>query len=132
MNASKSSFNFSNIVVESTESLKGFRKENGYYKSLSLVALYGEEIRSFAEIRYYATKATSYVCFWIHSPILGLYGQVGGKAGGYGYNRSEAALSQAASKFNIDVPSWCDERALLEEFAKYLGLEVYSVIETNA
>lgn len=128
----KSTFDFSKMVVESTESLKGFRKENGYYKSLSLVGLHDNQIKSFAEIRHYATKATNYVCFWIHSPILGLYGQVGAKAGGYGYDRSEAAISQAARKFNIDVPSWCDQQTLLEELAKYLGLKVYSVIETNA
>ena len=127
-----STFNFSNINVNNTESLKDFRKEKGFYKSLTLVGLHEGEIESFAEISYYATKATVYVCFWIHSPILGLYGKSGGKAGGYGYNRAEAALSSAAGKLNIGVPSWCDEKALLEEFAKYLGLEVFSVIETNS
>lgn len=125
-------FDFSQMNVNSEESLKGFRKENGFFKSLTLVAMHEGEIKSFAEIRHYATKATNYACFWIHSPILGLYGQTGGKAGGYGYDRSEAALSEAARKHGIKVPSWCDQRVMLEEFAKYLGLSVYSVIETNA
>lgn len=131
-NNTKNAFDFSKMNVQSTESLKNYRKENGYFKSLSLVALHGNEIKSFAEIRHYRTAATNYVCFWIHSPVLGLYGQTGGKAGGYGYDRSEAALSEAAKKHGINVPSWCDERQLLEGLAKHLGLQVYSVIETNA
>ncbi|UYL04486.1 hypothetical protein EPNKCIFM_00184 [Klebsiella phage KP13-16] len=57
----KSTFDFSKMVVESTESLKGFRKESGYYKSLSLVGLHDNQIKSFAEIRHYATKATTFV-----------------------------------------------------------------------
>lgn len=125
-------FDFSQMNVNSECSLKAFRKEKDFYKAYTLVALHDNEIKSFAEIRHYATKATNYACFWIHSPILGLYGQTGGKAGGYGYDRSEAAVSAAASKHGIKVPAWCDQRQLLEELAKYLGLTVYSVIETNA
>lgn len=132
MTNSTKTFDFSQMNVDSTESVGSFRKENGFYKSLTLVALYGEEIRSFAEIRHYATKATNYCCVWIHSPILGLYGQVGAKAGGYGYDRSEAAFSSAVNKFYIKRPSWSDQRAFLKEFAQYLGLDVYSVIESNA
>lgn len=127
----KNTFDFSQMVVDSTTPMKDFRRENGFYKSLTLVGLHEKEIKSFAEIRHYATKATNYVCVWIHSPLLGLYGQTGGKAGGYGYDRSEAAFSEAVAKFNIKTPSWADQRVFLEEFAKHLGLNVYSVIETN-
>lgn len=132
MTTIKNAFDFSQMNVNAETSLKGFRKENGFYKSLSLVALHDGEIKSFAEIRHYATKATNYVCFWIHSPVLGLYGQTGGKAGGSGYDRSEAAVSEAARKHGIKVTAWCDQRQMLEALAKHLGLEVYSVIETNA
>lgn len=132
MTTIKNAFDFSQMNVNSEESLKGFRKENGYFKSLTLVGMYEGQIRSFAEIRHYATKATNYACFWIHSPILGLYGQTGGKAGGYGYDRSETAVSEAARKHGIKVPSWCDQTAMLEALAKHLGLGVYSVIETTA
>lgn len=132
MTNSTKTFDFSQMYVGSTESLKSFRKESGFYKSLTLVALYDKEIRSFAEIRHYATKATNYCCVWIHSPVLGLYGQVGAKAGGYGYDRSESAFSGALNKFNIKTPSWCDGEAFLEDLANYLGLEVYSIILSNA
>lgn len=131
-NAAIKNFNFSQMNVDSTESLKPFRKENGFYKSLTLVALHNNEIKSFCEIRHYATKATNYCCVWIHSPVLGLYGQTGGKAGGCGYDRSEAAFSEAVNKMGIKTPSWADQRNFLEDLAKHLGLEVYSLIETNA
>lgn len=132
MNTVNKSFDFSQMNVDSTESIRTFRKEKGFYKSLTLVALYGEEIRSFAEIRHYATKATNYCCIWMHSPVLGLYGQTGGKAGGYGYDRSESAFSSAVAKMNIKTPSWADQRVFLTELANHLGLSVFSVIETNA
>lgn len=132
MTTTNKAFDFSQMNVTSEHSLKGFRRDSGFYKSLTLVAMHENEIKSFAEIRHYATKATNYACFWIHSPVLGLYGQTGGKAGGYGYDRSEAAVSQAARAHGIKVPSWCNERELLESLAKHLGLETYYVIETNA
>lgn len=132
MTTTNKAFDFSQMNVTSEHNLKGFRRESGFYKSLTLVAMHENEIKSFAEIRHYATKATNYACFWIHSPVLGLYGQTGGKAGGYGYDRSEAAVSQAACAHGIKVPAWCNEREMLEALANYLGLKVYSVIETNA
>lgn len=132
MNTVNKSFDFSQMNVDSTQDMHGFRRENGYYKSLTLVALHDGEIKSFAEIRHYATKATNYCCVWIHSPVLGLYGQTGGKAGGFGYNRSESAFSSALAKMNIKTPGWADQRLFLGELANHLGLTVFSVIETNA
>ena len=125
-------FDFSQVNVQSVASIAGYRRENGYYKSYTLVAVHDKEIKSFAEIRCYATKATNYACFWIHSPVLGLYGQTGGKAGGYGYNREEAAISEAATKHGIAVNGWCDPVELLSDLAKHLGLKTFSVIDTYA
>lgn len=132
MTTTNKAFDFSQMNVTSEHSLKGFRRESGFYKSLTLVAMHEFEIKSFAEIRHYRTAATNYVCFWIHSPILGLYGQTGGKAGGYGYDRSESALSSAAAKHGIKVNGWCADKDLLEALANHLGLKVYSIIETYA
>lgn len=125
-------FNFSSLNVNTTDNLQNYRKEKGFYKSLVLAGVYNDEIQTFAEIRYYRTQATNYACFWIHSPILGLYGQTGSKAGGYGYNREEAAIRNAAEKHGIITPAYCDDRKLLESFAAFLGLKTYTVIVVNS
>lgn len=124
-------FNFNNLNVNTTQKLDKFRKEKGFYKAVVLTGLHDNEIKSFAEIRLYRTASTNYACFWIHSPVLGLYGQTGGKAGGYGYDREEAAINNAALEHGISG-EWCNGRNLLEALANHLGLKVYTVIETYA
>lgn len=92
---------------------------------------YGNTYHS-VEVRFYRTAARNYVCVWIHTSELGLWGQQGGMAGGYGYNREEAALNQAIRKFNIKTPDFMDCRDFMEAFAKYLGYKVFEVVETHA
>lgn len=124
-------FDFSHLSAQSA-SLKGLRRDKGFYSAVSLVGLLEGKIKALAEIRYYRTPATNYACFWLHSPILGLYGQSGGKASGYGYGREEAARRIAAEAHGIVVNGWCDERLLLESFAEYLGVKTYEIIKANA
>lgn len=125
-----SNFNFSALTVANDDKLANYRKEKGFYKSLVLVVLDGGAIRDYAEIRFYRTAARNYACFWISNPVLG-HGQTGGMAGGYGYDRAEAALSEAARKHGI-TGEWFDARKLLEALAQHIGAEVYSVIESHA
>lgn len=125
-----STFNFTNMIAARDEKLASFRKENGFYKAFVLVGLDDNQIKEYAEIRFYATKSTNYCCVWLHSEKTG-YGQTGGKAGGYGYDREEAALSAAAAKHGISG-QWFHAQSLLSALADHLGLTVYSVISSNA
>lgn len=125
-----SQFNFSALNVTSDSKLTAFRKEKGFYKSIVLVGLDGNRIADYAEIRCYRTAARNYACLWISNPITG-HGQTGGMAGGCGYDREEAAISEAAGKHGI-TGDWFDGRKLLESLAQHIGLEVYSVIESHA
>lgn len=124
-----STFNFSALNV-ANDKLMTYRKEKGFYKGLVLVVMDGDNLREYAEIRFYRTAARNYACFWISAPVLG-HGQTGGMAGGYGYDRAEAALSEAARKHGI-TGDWFDARKLLEDLAKHVNAEIYSVIEVHA
>lgn len=125
-----SQFNFSALNVSNDPKLASFRKEKGFYKAIVLVGLDGNRIENYAEIRCYRTASRNYACMWISNPITG-YGQTGGMAGGYGYNREEAAISEAAKKHGI-AGDWFDGRELLESLAEHIGLKVYTTIETYA
>ena len=124
-------FDFSQMVATSSD-LGNMRKSNNFYKATHLVALVDDEIKDLAEIRYYGTGKINTAILWMHSTILGLYGSAAGKAGGYGYNREEAARSQAIEGFGITVPSWCDEREFFEALADHLGVKVYSIVSSYA
>lgn len=125
-----SNFNFSGLNVAQDSKLISYRKEKGFYKALVLVVLDSGAIRDYAEIRFYRTAARNYACFWISNPVIG-HGQTGGMAGGYGYDREEAALSEAARKHGI-TGTWFNPRELLESLAQHIGVEVYSVIESHS
>lgn len=122
-------YNFSKMAMASHD-LSKFRKEKDFYRATTLCGLVDNKIISLAEVRYYGTGKTNTAILWIHSPILGLYGNAVGKAGGYGYNREEAALNQAARAHGIQVPDYCSEVHLLESLAEYLGVTVHNVTST--
>ena len=126
MNTYGKNFDFSCFSVSSDDKLTA-RRKNGFYRAVSLVALVDKEIKEIAEIRFYGTPSRNYACFWLTSPLTG-YGQTGGSAGGHGYDREEAALSEAAGKQGI-TGEWFNAVNLMEALAEYLGLDVYKVVE---
>lgn len=124
-------FDFSAMNVDATESLKGIRKENNFYKAVHLVGMVDNEIKDLAEVRYYGTGKTNTAIIWIHSSILGLYGSSYGKAGGYGYNREQAAFEMAVNHFNIKTTGWVTDESFFEALANHLGVKTYSLIHSH-
>lgn len=125
-------YDFSQMVVTSSTDLRNFRKENNFYKAVHLVGLIDNEIKDLAEIRFYTTGKTNTAIFWMHCPILGMYGHTAGKAGGYGYNREDAAFMQAVEKMGVKFDGYATPRQFFEALAKHLGVKVFSVIESYA
>ena len=123
-------FQFNNMIAGNSDNLATYRRPNGYYKSLVLVAMFDGTLHEVAEIRFYRTKSRNYACLWLTHDMVG-YGQTGGMAGGYGYDREEAALSEAAGKHGI-TGDWFDGRRLLEALAAHLDFDTFKVIETYA
>lgn len=125
-----SNFNFSQINAKNSDDLSKFRKDKGFYKALTLVGLdpNAGHLREFAEIRLYRTPARNYACIWLRGAGMG-HGQTGGWAGGYGYNREEAAIREAAEKHGISG-EWFDGCKMLEALAGHLALETFLVVES--
>lgn len=124
-------FNLQQMVVTPAD-LGNARKEKNFYKSVHLAGLVVDRIVDLAEVRFYGTGKTNTAIVWIHSPILGLYGSEWAKAGGYGYNREDAALQGAIRKMGVKVEGYADARGFMEALAKHLGVDVFSLIESHA
>lgn len=127
----KATFDFSNMIVVSGDLAKA-RKTNNFYKAAHLVGLVDNEIKDLAEVRFYGTGKTNTAILWIHSSILGLYGSEFGKAGGYGYNREDAAFQEAIRKMGVTVGGYPVPSDFFEALAKHLGVNVYSIVESHA
>lgn len=121
---------FSQMVVDSSVNIGKHRKEKNFYKTIHLVGLVENEIRDLAEVRFYGTGSTNTAILWIHSPILGLYGSTYGKAGGYGYNREDAAFQQAVDAMYVNYTGYLAPRTFFERLAQHLGVSVFTIIES--
>jgi len=123
-------YDFSNMVVTPAD-LRNFRKDKNFYKAAHLVGLVEGKIEDLAEVRFYGTGKTNTAILWIHSSILGLYGSEAGKAGGYGYNREDAAFQSAVCSMGITGTGYHTPRDFFDALAKYLGVSVYSIVESH-
>lgn len=125
-------FDFSQMVVASSEDLGLDKLQKHFYKAVHLVGLVDGKIVDLCEFRFYGTGKTNTAILWVHSPILGLYGSSKGRAGGYGYNREDAAAEYAIEGLGIDIEGYATARDFFEALAKHLGVSVYSIIESHA
>lgn len=123
-------YDFSTMVVTPAD-LRNFRKDKHFYKAVHLVGVVDGEIQDLAEVRFYGTGKTNTAILWIHSPILGLYGSEVGKAGGWGYNREDAAFQSAVRGMGIKGTGYHTPRDFFQALADYLGVKVYSIIESH-
>lgn len=71
-------------------------------------------MRSIVTARIYATNAANYACIWIQAPTRknhkSVYINGGGKANGYGYHRSSAALQAAINNAGVELSESIDGR----------------------
>ncbi len=123
------------------------RKENhftGEYavlvdnKSLARDKKYYGEMSSIITARTYFTGSTAYACIWINCPKGEIYLCGGGKAGGYGYHKTSAALQAAINDTGIKLSesiSGVGESAMenaLKAIAKTLGFKKFHIHHANA
>lgn len=76
--------NFDFTGLEEVRDLRNCRRENGFYKSLDLVALdHKMDLEEVATIRFYRAPRgnTVYCVVWIHEAGHEFYATAGGKAG---------------------------------------------------
>ena len=105
-------------------SIKGFRRENSFWQSYSIIDL--ADGREVAAVRFYGSAATVYCVAWFWNPIEHACGY--GKAGGYGYHKASAAMAEAlqAAGFRFDEPiSGVGETAMkdaLQAIAVHVGI----------
>jgi hypothetical protein len=73
---------------------RSYRKENHFYGEYQVMALNDDgTICRKISCRLYSTQAMNYCCVWISKAGETISGS--GSAGGYGYNRMSAAVSEA-------------------------------------
>jgi hypothetical protein len=108
------------------------RKEKNFYRSYVLVGITDGSIKEFAEVKLYATASRIYACAWIHGQ--GQYGHGSGYAGGYGYDKSQAAAHKALTSAGVafDFPHASIDYMLLAIADCFTGVSGWKVIHGNA
>lgn len=76
------------------------RKENRFDRSFKVISFTDKGFNVDIDLRIYQTDATSYACVWFGH--CGGMANGSGKAGGYGYHRTSAAVYQAFKSAGIE------------------------------
>lgn len=105
-----------------SRNIASYRRENSFWKSLSLIDLdAGKEV---ASVRFYGANAAVYCVAWINGDARGY-----GKAGGYGYHKPSAAMSEALLRAGVHLDQSIDgvgDGAMidaLEALATFMGIK---------
>lgn len=89
------------------------RKEDKLSKQYAGVVIDDGKIREAVTVRIYATDSRAYACVWVHGGDRRApehYRHGSGYAGGYGYHRGSAAVSDAIEHCGIDLDEAIDGR----------------------
>lgn len=81
-------------LTETKRNIEHYRREAGFSNELS--ALDPATGRAIVTARIYQPGTTAYCVLWVWGDKRQGYGRGLGKAGGYGYHKASAALSEAA------------------------------------
>lgn len=116
------------------------RKENAFSKQYALYALDMADSngtpRELVCLRIYSTDSRAYACLWIHGRDI--YGNGGGRAGGYGYHRASAAAQEAIMDAGIKLSESIDGRGdeaireAIKAIAEAAGSKQYFIGEAHA
>lgn len=108
-----------------------YRKDSGLFRGFKIITKKGLEA---IDARFYRTNARVYCALWIHCGDIFTSGT--GCAGGYGYDRTSAALSEAIRHAGVDnFPSFAgsgQNADALRLLARILGLKNYILTEFYA
>lgn len=120
------------VSFEPQSNGKNYGGEKEMISAISVIGLKGSTARELITVRIHCTKShgRNYASIWIHGghgDKGNLYGAGHGWAGGYGYHRVSAAVSDALNsagvKLSHDIAGVGDEaiRTALEALAAHLG-----------
>jgi len=109
------------------------RKENKFWKSSILVAYSKKQFSEPITVRWYFAGSTAYCCIW--GNIKGQHFSGSGSAGGYGYEKSSAALSSAlqSAGFNVNgLSASGGNNTAMEILAKLNGSKIFTIVNAHA
>lgn len=113
---------------------KSHRKENSFYKSLSLISFKDNQFSEKLIVRFYGSGQTVYCCVW--GSINGNHFNGSGKAGGYGYDKESAAFSEALQSAGFEVSSLAgtgqNEEAINFIAKELMNLEAFTIVRAHA
>ena len=114
------------------------RKEKAFSHQYTLCVVVKGDVKEVMQARIYSTNSRNYACVWISSTGKTPYASGGGYAGGYGYHRASAALSNALDDAGITLSEAIDGRgeSAMEEsltaIGKALGYRKMRIIRAHA
>ncbi len=111
---------------------KNYRPNNVALHS-ALVLFDLETKREIVEIRTYYPGSVAYACVWIRKGDERATGS--GKAGGHGYDKTEAAVKAAFGEAGVNIEQASnhhDPRTLLEGLAAFWGMTNYHIFHAHA
>lgn len=118
------------ITPKNAINAKAHRKENKLYHAYKLFDL--DTKHELVDLRVYYPAQTCYACVWIRGLKEDQRATGSAKAGGYGYDKMEAAVKSAfiaagvtlEHQYNAHRPT-----AILEALAEYWGVKNFHIFE---
>jgi len=127
------------IDLKQSSNVRTCRKEKGFYRQISIMCVSDGAVPVIARFYWPGRDGASncYACAWIRGDDA--FGHGGGKAGGYGYHKESAALSDALDSAGVTLPDPIDGRggmamreALLAVARAVTGKRKFYVLEAHA
>jgi hypothetical protein len=129
--------NVTSYTPKQSEKIRSYRKESSFWREMCLIDL--DKGSAIVSARFYGSSSVVYCCVWIWPHAYGQDGARGaGKAGGYGYDKRSAALSEALSDAgvtlakNIAGVGESAEREAMEAIARQFGIVRPMIHEAHA
>lgn len=107
-----------------SRNIESYRREKSFWQEFALLDLDNGETR--VSVRFYGANATVYCVVWLWGNDQSARGY--GKAGGYGYHKSSAAMAEAFKAAGVvlkeDIGGRGDSamNEALQAFAKHAGI----------
>lgn len=112
---------------------KSHRKEDKFYRSLSIVSFKDGQFKQPLDVRFYSSGQTVYCCVW--GSIKGTYFNGSGKAGGYGYDKASAAFASALQSAGFEVEGLSctgeNETAINIIAKELMQLDTYTIVRSH-
>lgn len=119
-----------NFTPKNAINAKAHRKENKLYRAYKLFDCESKD--ELVDVRVYWAGHTCYACVWMRGNKKGERATGSAKAGGYGYDKTEAAVKSAFIAAGVTLEHQYNEHrptAILEALAEYWGVKNFHIFE---